>query len=402
MRLAGAALATAMAFGMGGCAAGFLAEGGPGQFSASQSASLQVGSAAEQANLPFVLIAPSIELAMSLSGEPDRFGALPKRNQQEIRARIGDLVNVTIFEAGSGGLFTSPQAAGNSGGGGNFINLPAQAVGADGRISVPYAGSVRVAGRSPVDVQKEIEAKLRDRAIEPQVIVTINEERASMVTVLGSVAQGGRFPVRNTQIRILDAIARAGGPSGGTSATGASGSTSSSHEVVLQRSGHTSRVSLRRLVLEPSTNVSVLPGDTIFVQPINRAINVFGATGENSRVTIDLDNMTLTDALGRSKGFSDTRADVSSVFVLRMEDRRSIPANTDGLAHFTSATIPTVYQVRYDQPGGIFVGNHFRVRHGDVVYVSNASGVQARKLLELIGLVTRPVREIVGGPIIVQ
>jgi polysaccharide export outer membrane protein len=159
---------------------------------------------------------------------------------------------------------------------------------------------------------------------------------------------------------------------------------------------------LRRLVLEPSTNVSVLPGDTIFVQPINRAINVFGATGENSRVTIDLDNMTLTDALGRSKGFSDTRADVSSVFVLRMEDRRSIPANTDGLAHFTSATIPTVYQVRYDQPGGIFVGNHFRVRHGDVVYVSNASGVQARKLLELIGLVTRPVREIVGGPIVVQ
>lgn len=391
MRWHGALAATAVAFVLGGCAAGFLPEGGPGQLVATQSASLHVGTTEEQARLPFVLIAPSIEMAMSLPGEPDRFGSLPRRNQQEVRARIGDLVIVTIFEAGSGGLFTSPQAAGNSGGGGNFINLPAQAVGVDGTISVPYAGNIRVAGRRLDEVQREIEGKLRDRAIEPQVVVTVNEERASMVTVLGSVAQGGRFPVRNTQTRILDAIARAGG---------ASGENAQAHEVILQRGGHTSRVSLRRLVLDPSANTAVLPGDTIFVQPINRAINVFGATGESNRVSIDLDNMTLTDALGRSKGFSDTRADVSSVFVLRMENRKAIPANTDGLAHFTSATVPTVYQIRYDQPGGIFVGNHFKVRNGDVVYVSNASGVQARKLLELIGLVTRPVREVAGGTII--
>ncbi len=83
-----------------------------------------------------------------------------------------------------------------------------------------------------------------------------------------------------------------------------------------------------------------------------------------------------------------------------MEKRSAIPADTANLAHFSSAHVPTVYQIRYDTPGGIFIGNHFRVRNGDVVYVSNASSVQVRKLLELIGQVTRPTREIIGGQII--
>jgi polysaccharide export outer membrane protein len=367
-----------------GCV-GFLPEGGPGKMAASETASMQIGSTDEQAKLPFVLVSPTIEMAMALRGEPERFGSLPARRQQEIRARVGDLVNVTIFEAGSGGLFTSPQAAGNSGGGGNFINLPPQAVTPQGNVSIPYAGSVRIAGRPFTDVQREIEDKLKERAIEPQVVITLQEERASLVTVLGTVRTGGQFPVRNTQMRILDAVARAGG---------VESDTQRGYEVVLQRGGHTSRASMRRLVLDPAANASVLPGDTIFVQPISRAVNVFGASGENSRIDIDIDNMTLTDALGRAKGFSDTRADVSSVFVLRMEDRKALPASTENLVHFTSQTVPTVYQIRYDNPGGIFIGNQFRVRNGDVVYISNATGVQLRKLIELITLATRPVREV--------
>lgn len=371
---------------LGACSAGFLAEGGPSQGAAVQNASLTVGSHEDQSKLPFVLISPTVEMATSLPGEPDRFGTIKARGKSEIRAKVGDLILVTIFESGSGGLFTTPQAAGNSGGGGNFINLPAQAVDNQGNISVPYAGTVSVAGRDLKGVQREIETKLKDRAIEPQAIVTIQDERASVVSVIGAVKEGGQFPVRNTQMRVLDAVARAGGPDGNTRGL----------EVVLQRSGQISRVSLRRLVLDPTSNVPVLPGDTVVVQPISRAINIFGAASENTRIEIDVDNMTLTDALGRAKGFNDNRADVASIFVLRMEDRRSVPANTENLAEFTGQRVPTVYQIRYDSPGGIFVGNHFRMRHGDVVYISNATGTQLRKLLELIGLVTRPVRETSG------
>lgn len=366
-----------------GCS-GFLPEGGPSQQAAQQTAAMQLGSPQEQSTLPFVLISPTIDLAMALPGEPDRYGAVPRQARQEVRARVGDVLLVTIFEAGSGGLFTQPQASGNSGGGGNYVNLPAQAIDVNGNISVPYAGTVRAIGRPLEAVAREIEAKLKDRAIEPQVVITFSDERASTVSVLGQVNQGGQFPVRNTQMRILDAIAKAGGAS----------NTSRGAEVVLQRGSHSSRVSMRRLVMDAAANVPVLPGDTIYVQPISHAVNVLGATGENARVEIDVDNMTVTDAIGRAKGFGDTRSDAGSVFVLRMEDRRFIPADTDNLAQFGGPRVPAVYQLRYDIPGGIFIGNHFRVRDGDVLYVSNASGVQLKKLLELINMITRSVNDI--------
>ena len=48
---------------------------------------------------------------------------------------------------------------------------------ATARISVPFAGRIAVAGRLPLEVQRTIEQRLADKAIEPQVIVTIIEER---------------------------------------------------------------------------------------------------------------------------------------------------------------------------------------------------------------------------------
>ena len=59
--------------------------------------------------------------------------------------------------------------------GSRSVTIPDQVVGADGGISVPFAGRVPVAGRSTVDVQHEIEQRLAQKAIEPQVIVTITK-----------------------------------------------------------------------------------------------------------------------------------------------------------------------------------------------------------------------------------
>src|ERR1700722_14226834 len=49
---------------------------------------------------------------------------------------VGDVLNITIFEASSGGLFTPSQSAGARPG--NFVDLPAQAVDQRGSIYVPY------------------------------------------------------------------------------------------------------------------------------------------------------------------------------------------------------------------------------------------------------------------------
>ena len=66
---------------------------------------------------------------------------------------IGDIVSVTIFEAEAGGLFLPSEAGARPG---NFVTLPDQIVDSDGNITVPYAGTIRAAGRTPLEVQQAI------------------------------------------------------------------------------------------------------------------------------------------------------------------------------------------------------------------------------------------------------
>src|SRR5262249_5211083 len=131
------------------------------------------------------------------------------RPPKEIRFGIGDLVSVTIFEAAAGGLFVPVEAGVRPG---NFVNLPNQNVDTRGNISVPYAGLIPAAGRTPAQVQEAIVAALRSRAIEPQAVVTLVEQRTSLVSVLGDVNTPARFGVPYAGERVLDSIARAGGP----------------------------------------------------------------------------------------------------------------------------------------------------------------------------------------------
>jgi polysaccharide biosynthesis/export protein len=87
---------------------------------------------------------------------------------------IGDTVSVSIWETAGGGLFGTSPVAGVSPGSRN-VTIRGQVVGADGGISIPFAGRVPVAGRSTVDVQHEIEQRLAKKAIVPQMIVTITK-----------------------------------------------------------------------------------------------------------------------------------------------------------------------------------------------------------------------------------
>src|SRR5215207_6806674 len=106
---------------------------------------------------------------------PQRFTAFSRASaalgSAEVRIGAGDVVNVSIFEAAGGGLFL-PEAsrAGN-------VNIPPQQVDRSGNITVPYAGSIRALGHTPAEVQREIEERLKARAIEPQAIVTVTDRR---------------------------------------------------------------------------------------------------------------------------------------------------------------------------------------------------------------------------------
>jgi hypothetical protein len=80
-----------------------------------------------------------------------------RRPPPRITLGIGDVVSVTIFER-PGGLFVPGDTGARPG---NFVTLPNQIVDSNGNITMPYAGTIRAAGRTPSEVQRAINESLR-------------------------------------------------------------------------------------------------------------------------------------------------------------------------------------------------------------------------------------------------
>ena len=86
----------------------------------------------------------------------------------------------------------------------------------DGRISLPLAGEVEAAGKTPSELQSGITRVLTPFIKDASVAVLVREINASRVFVLGEVAKPGGFPLRGP-MTVVQAVALAGGrtPFGG-------------------------------------------------------------------------------------------------------------------------------------------------------------------------------------------
>lgn len=82
-----------------------------------------------------------------------------------------------------------------------------------GRLKMPLIGEVEAQGKTPLQLAEILENRLEDDYLQnADVSVSIEEGRDAQVTVEGSVNKPGMFPVQG-QIRLLQAVALAGGPS---------------------------------------------------------------------------------------------------------------------------------------------------------------------------------------------
>lgn len=113
------------------------------------------GGQSESGSLPYAFVKITPEVIDVLQRKAPRLytAFTDRRGPHEIRFGIGDILNITLFEAGSGGLFIPPEAGVRPG---NFITLPPQAVDSKGNIFVPYAGALRAQGRTAAELQAVI------------------------------------------------------------------------------------------------------------------------------------------------------------------------------------------------------------------------------------------------------
>jgi len=293
---------------------------------------------------------------------------------------VGDSLQITIWEAASGGLFSAPVNDRLSPGPRSAV-IPDQVVGRDGAITVPYAGRVEVAGRTQQQVESVIVERLRGKAIEPQALVNVSRNVSNTVTVTGEVTTGARVPLTLHGDRVLDVIAAAGGYRSPT------------HEtfIYLTRGGRSVRAPVQALIDNPSENIYVRPGDVVTVEFTPRTITVAGALGANSILAFDARGMTLDEAIAKAGGLQDQRADPESVFVLRYEpDRLARDFPTVSPSLLARPYVPVVYHLNLRDPKALFEARRFAMREKDILYVSNAPLVEVGKVFQLFGLVSSP------------
>ena len=299
----------------------------------------------------------------------------------EPRIGIGDSVVVSIWEAAGGGLFSASPSDQVSAGS-RSVTIPEQVVSRDGAISVPFAGRIPVAGRLPLEVQHTIEKRLADKAIEPQVIVTISKSLTNTVTVNGEVVAGARVPLSLKGDRLLDLIAAAGGAKSPVYDT----------YVRLSREGVTATIPMEALVSDPAENVYAQPGDVLTLVREPRTFTVFGATGQNSQVNFPAEKITLVEALARAGGLQDMRSDPAGVFLFRFEPPSVVGAlGRPQLRTGPDGTTPVVYRLDMSDAKAYFLAQRFPIENKDIIYVANARLNELQKFFTLLNTLTGPV-----------
>ena len=327
-------------------------------------------------SLPYALVKIRPEI-VDVAGRTPRLSAafVDRRSPKEIRFGVGDVLSVTVFEAAAGGLFIPVDAGVRPG---NFVSIPNQTVDSAGNITVPYAGAIRAKGKTAPQVQAAIVEALRNRAVEPQILVTLAQQQTSLISVLGEVNAPARFPANAAGERLLDVIARAGGPKGQGFDT----------FVMLERNGRRATVPFGALVSDPMNNIYAHPEDTIYLYREPQTFVAFGASGRQGQLPFDAWRISLAEAVAKAGGLNDDKADPAAVFLYRGETRQTAEALGIDCARFNGPIIPVVYIADFREPAEYFLATKFDMRNKDVIYVSNAFAVESAKAIQYFRLLT--------------
>ena len=297
------------------------------------------------------------------------------------RIGIGDTISITIWEAAGGGLFgTSP--IGGVSPGSRSVAIPEQVVGADGGVSVPFAGRIPVAGRSTVDVQRGIEQRLAEKAIEPQVIVTITKSVTYAATVSGEVVNGARVPLSVNGDRLLDLIALAGGGK-------------------ICRLRHLRAPFARRGDRDNSDGEAGLGSRREHICTAGRcsdsgtrAPNLFSAWRHRAERADHLQRRADHSGRGDCQGWRIAGPAFGSygVFLFRFEPPAVVTAlNAPQLGTGPDRSSPVVYRLDMSDANAYFLAQRFTVEDKDVIYVANARLNELQKFFTLLNTLTGPV-----------
>jgi polysaccharide export outer membrane protein len=357
----------------------YLPRSGPDEKAVDNHAAITISTKDRKAGIDYVLIDLSQNVLKyfeekAATSLKQSFGG-GKGGPPDIPLGYGDVIQVSIFEAQSGGLFIPSDAGSRPG---NFITLPNQTIDRQGTISVPYAGRIQAAGRLKENVERDIEDKLANRAIEPQVVITTVTNNSSQVAVLGDVNDPKRIELDSSGERVLDVLSQAGGLSTAGIET----------NITLQRRGKTASVPYETLLKNPAENIYVAPDDTVFADHQRRTFVAFGANGQNGRFDFEDTDLSLAEGIGKAGGLKDDQANPAQVMLYRMVDKKTLQQMNINTVAFHDDKVPVIFRANLRDPAGFFAAQKFALADKDILYTSNSGSVELLKFLDIANSIT--------------
>ena len=139
----------------------------------------------------------------------------------------------------------------------------------DGKISLDLIGDVRVFGKTIVQIQEEIEARMSEFIVHPDVTVLLEASNSRQFYIFGEVARPGSYRLIG-DVTVADALAQAAGPARFASLS-SSRLIRPTAEIPL-----TFKIDLEAITFkgDGTTNYELQPGDILYVPP-----NIWGRFG---------------------------------------------------------------------------------------------------------------------------
>jgi polysaccharide biosynthesis/export protein len=240
-------------------------------------------------------------------------------------------------------------------------SAPGFIVGADGQVSFPYVGRVKLAGLTEIEAAELITRRISRFIKDPQVTVRISSFRSRRAYVDGEVRSPGTQIFTDVPMTLPEAINRAGGitPAGDRSF------------VTLTRERKTTVINLMQLQ-EAGVNpnqILLQNGDLVTVR--NRDENkvyVMGEITKPSALIMHNGRLSLNEALGEAGGPNVLTANPGQIYVIR-----NTPQGT-----------PAVFHLNASAPSALALADTFELRPRDVVYIDPVPLVNWNRIISLV------------------
>ncbi|WP_306855461.1 polysaccharide biosynthesis/export family protein [Cupriavidus necator] len=277
----------------------------------------------------------------------------------------GDIISVVVWDHPElvfptqtysiGAGFEVPASTGGS-------NMPGYVVSPNGDIQFPYAGVMKVAGKTANQVRDEMARVLSRVVRNPQMTVRVLGFRSQRVYVDGEVRTPGMLAIDDAPMTLVEALNRAGGVLNNT------GDNSRVRVTRGERSWYVNIPAMLAKGVDPS-RILLRSGDIVRVeQREDSKIFVTGEVVRPASLLMRNGRMTLNEALGDAGGVNPNSANAEHIYVIRK-------MNNDA---------PKVYHLDGSSPVALAIAEGFELEPKDVVYVDAREVVRWSRVMSLL------------------